>query len=190
MLPAIGFQVWGQHADWPSLAAVARRIEGLGFASLWSNDHFFPAAGAAALEKAMQNRSGLVESEPGFGGLQVWRPLRVGDPYRMVTWWTEEQAFRDYMRSEAHHASHIRTPRGEHGPRPSGLEGWLVIAWQVIASSSAALIRLIRRYGRRPPSRVERARGRAPGPGRRVRDASRRRPPPPLCGGPRQERAS
>jgi alkanesulfonate monooxygenase SsuD/methylene tetrahydromethanopterin reductase-like flavin-dependent oxidoreductase (luciferase family) len=44
----IGFQVWGQYTDWPSLAATAARIEALGFASLWSNDHFFPAAGAVA----------------------------------------------------------------------------------------------------------------------------------------------
>lgn len=47
-LPSIGFQVWGQHTDWPSLAAVARRVDDLGFASLWSNDHFLPAAGATA----------------------------------------------------------------------------------------------------------------------------------------------
>ena len=47
VLPAIGFQVWGQFTDWPSLAAVARRIEELGFASLYANDHLFPAAGAA-----------------------------------------------------------------------------------------------------------------------------------------------
>lgn len=55
-----------------------------------------PQAGAAALEEAMQHQSGLVESEPGFGALQVWRPVRSGDPYRMVTWWTDEQAFRSY----------------------------------------------------------------------------------------------
>jgi alkanesulfonate monooxygenase SsuD/methylene tetrahydromethanopterin reductase-like flavin-dependent oxidoreductase (luciferase family) len=47
-LPAIGFQVWGQHTGWPQLAATAARIDELGFSSLWSNDHFFPAAGAAA----------------------------------------------------------------------------------------------------------------------------------------------
>lgn len=46
-LPAIGFQVWGQFTDWPALAHTARRIDGLGFASLWSNDHLFPAAGVA-----------------------------------------------------------------------------------------------------------------------------------------------
>jgi alkanesulfonate monooxygenase SsuD/methylene tetrahydromethanopterin reductase-like flavin-dependent oxidoreductase (luciferase family) len=45
---AIGFQVWGQHASWPELAGTASRIESLGFDSLWTNDHFFPAAGTAA----------------------------------------------------------------------------------------------------------------------------------------------
>jgi alkanesulfonate monooxygenase SsuD/methylene tetrahydromethanopterin reductase-like flavin-dependent oxidoreductase (luciferase family) len=44
----IGFQVWGQHTSWSELAATAMRIEALGFDSLWANDHFFPAAGAAA----------------------------------------------------------------------------------------------------------------------------------------------
>jgi alkanesulfonate monooxygenase SsuD/methylene tetrahydromethanopterin reductase-like flavin-dependent oxidoreductase (luciferase family) len=47
-LPSIGFQVWGQFTDWPAMAATARAIEDHGFASLWSNDHFFPAAGRAA----------------------------------------------------------------------------------------------------------------------------------------------
>jgi len=44
----IGFQVWGQHTTWPELAQAARDIERRGFASLWSNDHFFLAAGADA----------------------------------------------------------------------------------------------------------------------------------------------
>ena len=44
----IGFQVWGQHVAWGELMAEARSIEQAGFASLWSNDHFWPAAGAAA----------------------------------------------------------------------------------------------------------------------------------------------
>lgn len=46
-LPAIGYQVWGQFTDWPALAQTAARIDALGFSSLWANDHFFPAAGAA-----------------------------------------------------------------------------------------------------------------------------------------------
>jgi alkanesulfonate monooxygenase SsuD/methylene tetrahydromethanopterin reductase-like flavin-dependent oxidoreductase (luciferase family) len=46
--PRVGFQVWGQFVTWPELAATARDIDRLGFDSLWSNDHFFPAAGARA----------------------------------------------------------------------------------------------------------------------------------------------
>jgi alkanesulfonate monooxygenase SsuD/methylene tetrahydromethanopterin reductase-like flavin-dependent oxidoreductase (luciferase family) len=44
----VGFQVWGQNVVWSELMAEARAIEGRGFASLWSNDHLWPAAGAAA----------------------------------------------------------------------------------------------------------------------------------------------
>jgi F420-dependent oxidoreductase-like protein len=44
----IGFQVWGQNVSWPELRAEAEAIERLGFASLWSNDHFWPAAGSEA----------------------------------------------------------------------------------------------------------------------------------------------
>lgn len=46
----IGFQVWGQHTTWPELADAARQIERHRFASLWSNDHFFPAAGSDAAQ--------------------------------------------------------------------------------------------------------------------------------------------
>jgi F420-dependent oxidoreductase-like protein len=44
----IGFQVWGQGTTWPELAETARRIETLGFSSVWANDHFLPPAGTAA----------------------------------------------------------------------------------------------------------------------------------------------
>lgn len=87
-----------------------------------------PAHAAPALEEAMRNRLGLVEREPGFGGLQVWRPVRHGDPYRMVTWWDDEQSFKDYMRSKAHDQSHARTPAGEDRPRPAGLDRFWCIA--------------------------------------------------------------
>jgi heme-degrading monooxygenase HmoA len=87
-----------------------------------------PGPGAPALEAAMRQRIGRVEREPGFGGLEVWRPVRAGDPYRMVTWWQDEQSFRDYMRSTAHAESHARTPRGQHRPRPAGLDRYRCIA--------------------------------------------------------------
>jgi heme-degrading monooxygenase HmoA len=81
-----------------------------------------PLQGAAALKDARRGRIALVEDEPGVGGLQVWRPVRDAEPYRMVTWWADEQAFRAYMRSPAHHASHARAPGAEHRPRPAGLD--------------------------------------------------------------------
>jgi heme-degrading monooxygenase HmoA len=87
-----------------------------------------PQPGAPLLEEAMRQRVRLVENEPGFGGLQVWRPVRPGESYRMVTWWRDEQAFRSYMRSPAHATSHARMPRGEHAPRPAGLERYWCVA--------------------------------------------------------------
>lgn len=87
-----------------------------------------PDVGAHALEAAMRSRLGRVEQEEGFSALEVWRPVRSGDPYRMVTWWRDEQAFRDYMRSAAHADSHARIPGGPHGPRPAGLDRYWCIA--------------------------------------------------------------
>lgn len=43
----IGLQVWGQFVEWDELMTAGRTIERLGFSSLWSNDHFYPAFGAA-----------------------------------------------------------------------------------------------------------------------------------------------
>src|SRR5438132_1401061 len=42
----IGLQVWGQFVEWDELMEAGKRIEGLGFSSLWSNDHFYPSFGA------------------------------------------------------------------------------------------------------------------------------------------------
>lgn len=42
----IGLQVWGQFVSWDELMHAGVLIERLGFASLWSNDHFYPAFGA------------------------------------------------------------------------------------------------------------------------------------------------
>src|SRR2546425_5462146 len=42
----IGLQVWGQFVEWDELMEAGKLIEGLGFSSLWSNDHFYPSFGA------------------------------------------------------------------------------------------------------------------------------------------------
>ena len=43
----IGFQIWGQAVTWPDLMAAGERVETLGFASLFANDHFMPILGDA-----------------------------------------------------------------------------------------------------------------------------------------------
>ena len=43
----IGFQIWGQAVSWPDLMAAGERIEALGFASLFANDHLMPILGDA-----------------------------------------------------------------------------------------------------------------------------------------------
>ena len=43
----IAFQVWGQAASWQDLMTAGERIEALGFASLFGNDHLMPILGDA-----------------------------------------------------------------------------------------------------------------------------------------------
>lgn len=43
----IGFQIWGQSASWADLMAAGERVETLGFASLFANDHLMPILGDA-----------------------------------------------------------------------------------------------------------------------------------------------
>jgi alkanesulfonate monooxygenase SsuD/methylene tetrahydromethanopterin reductase-like flavin-dependent oxidoreductase (luciferase family) len=44
----LGFQTWSMGVDWSDLMAAGERIETLGFASLWANDHMMPVLGDAA----------------------------------------------------------------------------------------------------------------------------------------------
>jgi len=43
----LGFQIWGQMVSWADLMAAGERIETLGFASLFANDHLMPILGDA-----------------------------------------------------------------------------------------------------------------------------------------------
>ena len=44
----LGFQTWSMGVDWSDLMAAGERIEALGFASLWANDHLMPVLGDAS----------------------------------------------------------------------------------------------------------------------------------------------
>ena len=63
---------------------------------------------AGELVAAFRQRAHLVEGFDGFLDLQVWQS--DPDPTRlvMVTRWRDREAFKAYMRSEAHAISHAR----------------------------------------------------------------------------------
>lgn len=40
-----GVLVWNQYTDWPAMSAAARRVDELGYDSLWTWDHLYPIIG-------------------------------------------------------------------------------------------------------------------------------------------------
>lgn len=72
------------------------------------------------LVEAFRRRMRLVESHVGFVDLQVWRSDRDPGEVLMVSRWTDRDAFKAYMRSSDHRASHSRVDPGLR--RAIGLE--------------------------------------------------------------------
>jgi heme-degrading monooxygenase HmoA len=66
------------------------------------------AARSDALVAAFRRRAHLVDSAPGFLGLEVWRSDRDPEEVLMVTRWRDRAAFTAYMRSADHRTSHER----------------------------------------------------------------------------------
>lgn len=86
-----------------------------------------PDAGVT-LEEAFADRLGEVDSWPGFVRLEVWRDERREGRYVMVSWWTDDESFKAYMRSESHRRSHARIPDEPSRPRPAGFSRFTVIS--------------------------------------------------------------
>ena len=61
---------------------------------------------------AFLNRPRLVEKAAGFCGLDVLTDSSDPSVFLLVTRWTEEDSFRAWYRSEAHHLSHKLMPKG------------------------------------------------------------------------------
>jgi heme-degrading monooxygenase HmoA len=59
---------------------------------------------------AFRARAGLVDSFPGFMGLEVWRSERSPGEVLMVSRWRARTDFTAYMKSDAHQSSHDRIP--------------------------------------------------------------------------------
>lgn len=59
-----------------------------------------------AIERLFSKRPGLVDGFPGFRYLQLLKPRRGEATHVFLTAWDDEEAFRRYMRSEEHEATH------------------------------------------------------------------------------------
>ena len=63
---------------------------------------------ADELVRAFRRRAGLVDDFDGFVDLEVWQSDRDPEEIVMVSRWRDSEAFRTYMRSDAHRISHAR----------------------------------------------------------------------------------
>ena len=63
---------------------------------------------AADLVAAFRRRAHLVDDADGFVDLQVWRSDRDPCELVMVSRWRDREAFKAYMKSDAHRISHDR----------------------------------------------------------------------------------
>jgi len=67
-----------------------------------------PEDRADELVRAFRARMGLVDGAEGFVDLQVWQSDRDPGEILMVSRWRDREAFKDYMKSDDHAASHGR----------------------------------------------------------------------------------
>jgi heme-degrading monooxygenase HmoA len=92
-----------------------------------------PPEDHASLEHHFRERSRLVDGFPGFLYLQLMRPQAGSATHTFLTAWESRDAFRAYMGSEEHAASHSREPGAIMG-RTSGRHE----AYEVLMDSRAA----------------------------------------------------
>ncbi len=67
-----------------------------------------PGERAGELVAAFRRRAHLVDEADGFVDLQVWQSDRDAGELVMVSRWRDRDAFKAYMKSEAHRTSHER----------------------------------------------------------------------------------
>lgn len=64
------------------------------------------------VKQAFVNRPHLVEHAAGFMRLDVISPLDYPDEIWLITYWTDEDSYRTWHRSELHRESHKWIPKG------------------------------------------------------------------------------
>lgn len=64
---------------------------------------------AEAFEQRFLDRAGLVDDMPGFIANMVLRPTAEGDPYVVLTFWESQEAFENWVNSDAFQKGHARS---------------------------------------------------------------------------------
>lgn len=72
-----------------------------------------PAGAGPELEKRFANRKHAVDSQPGFLGFELLRPVAGDNRYFVVTHWESDEAFRAWAKGPA-----IEAHSGVHDPKP------------------------------------------------------------------------
>lgn len=64
------------------------------------------------VRQAFVDRPHLVDSVPGFVGMQVMSPMENPAEIWLVTRWSDKASFHRWHKSHAHHLSHAGIPKG------------------------------------------------------------------------------
>jgi heme-degrading monooxygenase HmoA len=67
---------------------------------------------SAEVQAAFRQRPHLVDSAPGYLGMEVMSPIDSRAEIWLVTRWCDEQSYRNWHRSHDYHESHKGIPKG------------------------------------------------------------------------------
>ena len=64
------------------------------------------------VKEAFRSRPHLVDSAPGFMRMEVISPRDEPDAIWLLTYWSDEQSYREWHRSHLYRESHVGIPKG------------------------------------------------------------------------------
>lgn len=96
-----------------------------------------PAGAGAELEERFAQRAREVEGLPGFEGFELLRPVRGDDRYLVYTRWSSEEAFQDWVRSDAFRRGHAQSMGGRSVATHSELLEYQVVLTAAPAAAAA-----------------------------------------------------
>jgi heme oxygenase (mycobilin-producing) len=94
-----------------------------------------PEGRGAELEERFATRAGQVEKQPGFEEFQLLRPTEGETRYFVYTRWESEEAFQNWVSSQAFGQGHAKAESADGKPVATGSA---LLGFEVIQRTSAA----------------------------------------------------